>query len=128
MKYTDIKTYEDACKALGTSPEDDLPYATPASTKQEALNAFAKLDTIVAAINDDPAFPDWTNSRRWKYYPWFHMNRPAKDGSGLGLSCYDFGYDISGSSVGSRLVFNSEEKAEYAAKQFEDIYAKFMHK
>ncbi len=128
MLYTDIKTYEDACNVLNINPAEDLPYANPANAKQESLNAFAKLETIVKAINGDEAFPDWTNSNQWKYYPWFWMNKASKTVSGLGLSYFDYVCDTSVSYVGSRLVFDSKEKAKYAANQFNDIYEKFMQK
>jgi hypothetical protein len=101
----------------------------PRTPKQEALNAFAKLGTIAMAVNDDQAFPDWTNSDQRKYYPWFWMDKPSKIWFGsrsvvrrLRLRSLDFGLS------GLALCSIPREKAEYAAKQFNDIYEKFMQK
>ena len=64
--------------------------------------------------------PDWTNSRQWKYYPWFDMR------SGSGLSYDGYAYVYSASNVGSRLCFETSEQAEFFGKtfiaQYEDLF------
>lgn len=125
MQYTDIKTYEDACKAMGTTPEADLPYANPGTAKQEALNGFAMADTFTAAINDDPNFPDYNNRNQAKWEIWWDLS-DNKSGFGFSHSRYD--YWSTYTTVGSRLVFNSREKAIYAANTIPDIYKKFIKK
>lgn len=64
--------------------------------------------------------PDWNDNNQYKHFPWFHM---------AGSSGFRFcGYDTwaTDSRVGSRLCFKSRELAEYAGKQFADLYNKFM--
>jgi len=65
--------------------------------------------------------PNWKDSNEVKYYPWFEME------SSSGFRFID-GYDIwrSGSDVGSRLAFKSDELAKHAGKYFVDLYKDFM--
>jgi hypothetical protein len=111
--YTDIKTFEDACNEVGVDP---LKVTSQDDTIDEA--AYKKLKIIVAAINGGWV-PDWTNSAQYKYFPWFRLS------SGSGLSAHVSGYDSSGSSVGSRLCYESKEKCLYAMEQFKSIYEIF---
>ena len=46
--------------------------------------------------------------------------------SGFGFSGSVYDYDFTGASVGSRLCFESKEKADYAANQFLKIYEDFL--
>ena len=64
--------------------------------------------------------PDWDDSSEYKYYPWFYM------GGSLGFRYYGCADWDSFSDVGSRLCLKSSELAEYAGKQFTDLYQKFM--
>jgi hypothetical protein len=116
LNITDrVKTYEDACAVLGIDPQERLPFEDPGSKDNAAINAYAKLFIIAQALNQGWK-PDWSNSNEYKWYPYFDMQ------AGAGLSYYDFvGWD-SFSGVGSRLCFKSRELAEYAGKQFTDIY------
>ena len=64
--------------------------------------------------------PNWKDSDEFKYFPWFEID---------GSSCFryhdcDCWYVFS--IIGSRLCFVSRELAEYAGKQFTDIYKDFM--
>jgi hypothetical protein len=47
-----------------------------------------------------------------------------ESGSGLSYDVYDYWRAVA--SVGSRLCFKSRELAEYAGKQFIDIYTDFF--
>ena len=120
MKYTEIKTFEDACNAIGLQqPELVIPdFLSFPSTDRQAMIAHAKLVIIAKAINGDWV-PDWTDSSQWKYYPWFKMG----SSSGVGFSydgCDDWD---TGSSVGSRLCFKSSDLAKHAGQLFEqEIY------
>jgi hypothetical protein len=120
MDYKEIKTFEDACNALeilaiipelGTTPEE---FSGP-------ILAHYKLMVIAKAINGDWK-PDWSDSNQWKYYPWFDMRSSASGGFSYdGYDCWD-----PGSGVGSRLCFESREKAEYAGTQFKDLYEEYF--
>ncbi|WP_379963950.1 hypothetical protein [Epilithonimonas sp. UC225_85] len=83
--------------------------------------AYKQVKLIVNALNEGWV-PDWTNSSQYKYFPWFKMG--SSSGSGFSYSdCADW---IAVSAVGSRLCFKNRELAEYAGKQFTDIYKQYM--
>ena len=114
-----IKSFADACKVLGLSSKA-LPNVSEL-TKQQAKGVVAhfKLMVIAEALNDGWK-PNWKDSSEWKYYPWFEI----QSASGFRLDTVD--YNCTDSIVGSRLCFKSRELAEYAAKQFEDLYKQFF--
>lgn len=115
-----IKSFEDACIHLELDCNEVLPYKNPSGDHQEALNAAAKLFTIAKALNGDWKV-DWSDSSQYKYYPWFEKNP-----SGFGLSYDDCDGWLTITLVGSRLCFKTAKLAEYAGKQFIDIYNKFL--
>ena len=145
-----VKTYEDAVKELG----EDNPIVAAASSAQwrypEAENkdivAFLKLRVIVAALNDGwkPQFVP--GERRW--YPWYELiskdeydamsedekqerrcvGRSGSNAYAYGGLVYSFANYASSHSYayfGSRLAFKSEALAEYAGKQFAELFADF---
>ena len=113
-----IKTFEDACTALGLDSKKVVPdFSMYPEKHQKAIVAHAKLIIIAEALNEGWQ-PDWGNSSEYKYEPWFYMG----GSSGSGFACHDFGLWLSHSSCGSRLCFKSRELAEYAGEQFSDLY------
>ncbi len=148
-----VKTYVDAVLELGPN-HPYVEFANSASWRYEGkegadIVAFLKLRVITAALNEgwEPQFTE--DERRW--YAWYNlytqeeiddMSDEEKENRGLrwggsagygspcGLACAHSRNAWSGSSsgVGSRLVFKSQELAEYAAKQFIQIYADFCFK
>lgn len=116
-----IKTYEDACRELGI--EDPSITFSGSISEEETLStiAYIQLRRITEALNEGWK-PDWENEDELKYYPWFNMNSSAAPG----FSFDGYGCDDVLSSVAARLCFKSRELAEYAGKQFEDIYREFM--
>ena len=113
-----VKTFEAACKKLKLDPAKVLPKVSGMPKHhQDAIIAHSKLVIITEALNDGWK-PDWTNDDEWKYYPWFDLS------SGSGLRYYGCDYLFSSSPVGSRLCFKSRELAEYAGKQFINLYEK----
>lgn len=114
-KITDrIKTFEDACDELSIASEGVLHEAL---TDDEI--AYRKLKIIIQALNEGWT-PDWTDKDEYKYYPWFDLSSGSVLVSGLYSHWYTNSY------VGSRLCFKSRELAEYAGKQFIDIYETFF--
>lgn len=109
-----VKTYGDACEVLGISSEiigyDEM---------NEDEIAYIKLKTIIKALNEGWK-PNWDDTNEAKYYPWFYMNGP----SGFRLDYVYYSYHRS--VVGSRLCFQKREVAEYAVKQFFDLYKTFF--
>ncbi|WP_052257127.1 hypothetical protein [Flavobacterium sp. AED] len=121
--YTEIKTFEDACKAINVEPTIIPDFSFFPESDRQAMIDHAKLVIIAKAINGDWV-PDWTNGEWDKYYPWFEMGSP----SGGGFSYDDCAYWYTVSGVGSRLCFESREKAIYAGQQFEDLYKSYFVK
>lgn len=121
-KITDrIKSYPDACAELGLNPltEDDFENITPEDI--DATYAYHQLTIIARALNQGWK-PDYSNTSQYKYYPYFYWQQEAVGGSGFSFHDCDYG----ASSVGSRLNFKSRELAEYAGRQFQSIYNRFL--
>lgn len=113
-----IKTFEDAYFALGV--EHLLVKGRDAiKSCSTDLAAYIDLRIIVAALNEgwEPTFAE--DEKRW--YPWFEIEDS-------GVAYANASSDSSGtySYFGSRLAFKSRELAEYAGKQFIDIYKAFL--
>ena len=111
-----IKTFDDVIRELGDDPEE---FKNAISIMEEPDEiAYVKLKLIAKALNEGWT-PDWSNGEWDKWYPWFKMD----DSSSAGRFSFD-GADIrrSGSAVGSRLCFKSEELADYAGTQFLELY------
>lgn len=144
-----VKTYDDAVNELG----EDHPFVVAANSAvwrypeedSQDIVAYLKLRVVVAALNDGwkPEFTE--DERRW--FPWYslytkeeidNLSEEAKEkvllwgGSALGGSPCGLAYAGSGfawsfshAAVGSRLALKSEELADYAGKQFIELFAPF---
>ncbi len=118
VNYTDIETFEDACKFDGIDVDawlkkyGDLP---------SDVLAYMKLRIIAKALNGGEIL-DWKDASKYKYYPWFYSV-----GSSPGFSCRVYAYDYSNSAVGSRLLYKTAEIAKYAGKQFISIYNEYIN-
>ena len=120
--HTEIKTFEDACTKLGLDAAKVLPdFSMFPEQHQKAMTAHAKLIIIAEALNEGWK-PDWENGKWDKWYPWFVMGSP----SGSGFSFFGAGDWRTASRAGSRLCFKSEEIAEYAGTQFEELYKDYF--
>jgi hypothetical protein len=115
-----VKSFEDACTVLGIDPADVLhsSHSQFLDKHISSINAYCKLIVITSALNEG-WIPDWDDDSEEKHYPWFFMQ-------GSGFRLYDVYYGYHDSNVGSRLCFRDSSLAEYAAKQFNDIYKEFM--
>lgn len=116
--FTSIKTFNDACIALGASEEEFNRGFEKIKLSSDTIN-YEKLKIIVKAINQGWT-PDWNDTNQAKWFPYFKVS------SGFAFSVWHYNYTTSLTSVGSRLCFESEEKSNYAAKQFTDIYKHFL--
>lgn len=112
--YRDIKTFEDACSAIG------IEWIEPDSLPNDVV-AYMKLRIICQALNGGK-WTDYSDTDEAKYYPWFNAA-----GSGVGFSCFAYVSDSSHSCVGSRLVFSTSQMAKYAGNQFLDIYNQYIN-
>ena len=150
-----IKTFEDACNELGedhpmVSVYDAL--VTRANGEQSLAEwmgkdvvAFLKLRIIADAINEG-WHPKFTEDE-YRYYPWFYIytkeeydnfseeekhrcvGRASYNANAYGGLVYALANVASSSSythVGARLAFSNRDLAEYAGKQFIDIWANLV--
>ncbi len=112
-----MKIWDKFCKENKLSVK--LPHDKPDGIDEESENAFRMLKEIIKVKNKG-WIPDWDNSSEYKYYPWFYMT------AGSGFSLCGVGCGRTGTNVGARLVFESEEIAKTTAIEFLPIYKKFM--
>lgn len=149
-----IKTFEDACNELGEDNLMVRVYQTliarAGKTEQSLAEwmgkdvvAFLKLRIITEALNEG-WHPKFTEDE-YRYYPWFYIytkeeydNFSEEEkrrcvGRALyfafgGLVCSHANSASSHSYThdGVRLAFSTRELAEYAGKQFIDIWADFV--
>lgn len=118
-----IKTFEDACNELGENHQYVRAYREwmrISYAECEDVAAYMKLRIIAAALNKgwEPTFDK--DEKRW--YPWFTVKQ-----GGLVFSHAVYAGSYSYSSNGVWLAFKSKELAEYAGKQFIDIYKDFCY-
>jgi len=125
--YTDIKTFEDACKQTGVNPNDLPGVENIPDRHKDAVTSIYKLFIITEAINnDEPGVeefkPDFNNTSQRKWRPWFEGG--AADGSGSGFRFYvsTCRWTNSFTYGGARLCFKDEERSDYAGQQFTDLY------
>jgi len=151
-----IKTFEDALNELGDKHPLVLQYRFNFNNEggwtddmyAREFEAYLKLRIITAALNEGWT-PQFTEDE-YRYYPWFwlytqeEIDRMSKEerkkvvlfggdahyGANAGFASAHAAYapSVTRASVGSRLCFKSSALAEYAGKQFAEIYFAFMGK
>ena len=144
-----IKTFEDACNALGgghpfvKSLNGYVNHIHEEDAPDSDIVAFLKLRIVAAALNEGWT-PDWGNmdQRKWFYilteqeYNDLEEEEKCRVVGRASSNAYAYGglvyasanYVSSSSSTyfGSRLAFKSSELAEYCAKQFGELWAAFL--
>lgn len=151
-----VKTFEDACNVLGDDHPLVGQYRfSDAAYKGHPMSedsiAYLKLRIITAALNEgwEPQFTE----DECRYFPWFEFftqiefNEMSDDEKGrvikgrvVGRSgsstnsyngfvyCFaDYDASFSITHHGSRLAFKTRELAEYAGRQFVELYADFIY-
>lgn len=139
--YKTIKSYEDACEALG------VPTIKPDMNLPKHVVALMKLETVSKALwgkNFDP-MPD-PKGEKCFWYPYFALytqdeieglneaqrgallSAGAVCGSGAGFGCLGTGVRSSGAGayIGFRLCQETEEKAQYFGTQFIELWAEYL--
>ena len=149
-----VQTLDDAVRELGDDQPAvkawrSIKYGYSVSEKDPDtadIMAYVTLRVITEALNEGwkPQFTE--GERRW--YAWYDfltkeevegmsdeekeerrvVGRASYNAGAYGGLVFSYAYNVSAFSVtsyGSRLAFKNEELAEYAAKQFGDIYADF---
>ena len=85
-----------------------------------ALVALNKLFTIADAWNKADGFvPDFSNSRQYKYFPWFVYN---KDAAGFVSAVTYHSATNTHAYFGSRLCFKTANRARQFGEKFADLY------
>lgn len=149
--YRNIKTYEDACIALGVDPineaDESLDDLIVKGIVEPRHIALMKLETISRALwgKDFEPIPDAAGSKIY-YYPWFalytqseidNMNpeergallsATASTGANAGFGYLDTRIRSSGATAyfGFRLCQETGEKAVYFGKQFIKLWAEYL--
>lgn len=150
--YTSIKTYEDACEALGVEPIFNEPnpimnlYGVEYEVEPHII-ALMKLETISRALWGKTWKPEPdADGSKWFYYPVFtlytqqEIENMDEDKRGGLLSAYagggaaaGFGYlytynrsSYAYANYGFRLCQEDSEKALYFGKQFLELWAEYL--
>ena len=136
-----IKTFEDAVAELSNRAMngdkdagkllDEWKISSQVGSKD--LLAYLKLRIITSALNEGWK-PKFEEENELRCYPWFKLKTSRVVGRG-GVNASAFcglvsasaasASSVSYSRYGSRLAFKSRELAEYAGKQFVEIYEKY---
>lgn len=139
--YTTIRSYEDACVALGESM--DVEKLVAAGVPNHII-AQMKLEHICKALwgGENKCQPTADGSKVW-WYPVMALWTPGEisnmsdderrallSAAAYGGAAAGFGYlyaayrsSYSGAGSGFRLCLDTEEKAEYFGKQFVELWA-----
>ena len=147
--YKTIKSYEDACIALGIEPIKDAELIAAGCEPHHI--ALMKLEVVSRALwgkNFRPN-PDETKGKVY-YFPWFSLyiekevgnlserNRksvlesllagitPHGWGAGFGYLITNIGSSLSSSYSTVRLCQETEGKAEYFGRQFIELWAEYL--
>ena len=150
-----VKTIEDACKELSLMADDgdelagnilaDYESNTGSSISGYDVLAYLMLRVIVYALNDgwQPRF----TKDEYRWYPWYYVfSKKEVEAMSEKQRCCVVGHPLYSSNAngglvyadtycsssysntinGSRLAFKTEELAEYAGKQFGEVYARMI--
>ena len=140
--YKSIRSYEDACKALGESVDEET--LKKAGVPKHII-AQMKLELICKALwgrGEVKIYPTPTGKRIY-WFPWFVLYIPsevegmdeeqkdcllsvtASNGApmGFGFRVAHFRSSRSAAHNGFRLCLDTEDKAEYFGKQFLEVWA-----
>lgn len=141
-----VKTFKDACNELGIEHDKWVQDKKDLGLEADVI-AYLKLRIIAAALNEGWK-PQFTTDE-YRYFPWFYLYtqseidemseeeksrvvcRSSYVAYANGGVAYAFASSDSSStftSIGSRLAFKTRELAEYAGRQFVEIWADYVFK
>lgn len=127
-KKTKLDTWEKVCKHKGISPVIPFDVSMLPKAQQNYLIAAHKLPIIIAAVNNDANFPDYTNTDQWKYELWPRIIADKERPSGFALSYDVYGLWATRSTVGVRFAFKSREIAKSTFEDFKELFEHFFLK
>ena len=119
-----VTSYETACKVLDIKPT--YPKFTQCQKQdRKSMIAYHQLTIIIRALNILPNGkcwkPDFNNRNEYKWRIWWQVD---KDGLGHLVTYAALSHTYA--CFGSRLLFRSEELADYCAKQFKDLWSDYI--
>ena len=126
-KYTEIKTFEDACEFLNLNPKEVIPsFLNYPKNDRKSMIAHSKLVIIIKAANKlanngKEWKPNFNNTTELKYEPWFNMGS-----SGRPFEFVDYGHWHTYSTVGSRLCFKNRAVLKYIVNTFIELYKTYL--
>lgn len=141
-----VKTFKDACNELGIEHDKWVQDKKDLGLEADVI-AYLKLRIIAAALNEGWK-PQFTTDE-YRYFPWFYLytqseidemseeeksrvvfrsssNAYAVGGVAYAVTSYDSSSTYT--NIGSRLAFKTRELAEYAGRQFVEIWADYVFK
>lgn len=141
-----VKTFKDACNELGIEHDKWVQDKKDLGLEADVI-AYLKLRIIAAALNEGWK-PQFTTDE-YRYFPWFYLYTQSeidemseeeksrvvfRSGNGAHASggvAYAYTSHVSSNTntyIGSRLAFKTRELAEYAGRQFVEIWADYVFK
>lgn len=141
-----VKTFKDACNELGIEHDKWVQDKKDLGLEADVI-AYLKLRIIAAALNEGWK-PQFTTDE-YRYFPWFclytqseidemseedksrvvfrsYFSAFAYGGVAYAVTVYVSSYAVT--LIGSRLAFKTRELAEYAGRQFVEIWADYVFK
>ena len=141
-----VKTFKDACNELGIEHDKWVQDKKDLGLEADVI-AYLKLRIIAAALNEGWK-PQFTTDE-YRYFPWFCLytqseidemseedksrvvyrsNYNADAGGGVAYANTSVDSSVTYAVIGSRLTFKTRELAEYAGRQFVEIWADYVFK
>lgn len=141
-----VKTFEDACNDLGIDHNEWMQDKKELGLEADVI-AYLKMRIIAAALNEGWQ-PQFTEDE-YRYFPWFCLytqseidemseedksrvvcrsNNNASAFGGVACAYTIYGSSYTFAYIGSRLAFKTRELAEYAGRQFVEIWADYVFK
>lgn len=141
-----VKTFKDACNELGIEHDKWVQDKKDLGLEADVI-AYLKLRIIAAALNEGWK-PQFTTDE-YRYFPWFYLYTQSEidemseeEKSRVVCRSYNNAYAYGGvayastngdssstdANIGSRLAFKTRELAEYAGRQFVEIWADYVFK
>jgi len=112
-----VKTFADACIKCGTTEDEFNEKYLSLGLREDTIN-YERAVIVAQALNEG-WIPDWNDKNQRKYHPWFIASPFGFDGT----HCVNW---AANTDAGSRLCYRTSELAEYAGRQFVEIYKKFL--
>jgi hypothetical protein len=119
FRFTDIRSFEDACDKLNLDPSNLPNLAAIPRRYKKPIIAFYKLMVITAAING--AYKRDFSKRDHTFFPYYYYDSEGIEFEEINISSFTME-----SKISTYLAAASYSHAKYIAENFKDLYADFM--